>query len=171
MSETTDICFHGKRRYILTYSAEDYLEAISSQSKTVVAASAYCNPCHVGHLRMFEEAKRLGDFLIVIINNDNQVKLKGSVPFMSEADRVEIVAAFACVDAVVLSIDEDRSVCKTLEMIRPNIFVNGGDVQDASQCREAETCQRLGIQMIFGVGGYDKIRSSSELIRAAVLPT
>lgn len=55
--------------------------------------SGYFNPLHVGHLKMFKEAKKLGDKLVVIVNNDAQVKLKGSFPFMTQADRLEIVKA------------------------------------------------------------------------------
>ena len=52
-----------------------------------VVISGYFNPIHCGHLDYIESAKKLGDFLIVIVNNDNQVDLKGSVPFMNEKDR------------------------------------------------------------------------------------
>ena len=55
-----------------------------------VAVSGYFNPVHVGHIRLFEEAKKLGDKLIVIVNNDEQVRLKGSALFMNEKDRVKI---------------------------------------------------------------------------------
>ena len=54
----------------------------------VVAVSGYFNPLHVGHLEMIQKAKNLGDKLVAIINNDIQVGLKGSVPFMSESDRL-----------------------------------------------------------------------------------
>ena len=57
-----------------------------------VAVSGYFNPIHVGHIRLLKEAKNLGNYLVVILNNDLQVKLKGSVPFMSIEDRKEIVA-------------------------------------------------------------------------------
>ena len=66
---------------------------MNKQDKIVVAVSGYFNPLHVGHLEMIEKAKKLGDYLVVIINNDNQVKIKGSVPFMSEDDRVKILSA------------------------------------------------------------------------------
>ena len=55
-----------------------------SNKKIKVAVSGYFNPLHVGHLEMIERAKKIGDYLIVIINNDYQVKLKGSVPFMNQ---------------------------------------------------------------------------------------
>jgi len=133
----------------------------------VVIISGYWNPVHVGHLDYIEAAKELGGLLIVIINNDGQVKLKGSVPFMSQEDRLRIVSSLRDVDVVVSSIDEDKTVCKTLELIASEykdnlIFANGGDATPRI-VPETEVCERLGIEMIFGVGG-DKVESSSNLI-------
>lgn len=131
--------------------------------KTVVATSGYFNPLHVGHVRMLEDAKRLGDILIVIVNNDRQVGLKGSVPFMSEGERIEIVRALKCVDQVVLSKDRDGTVKKTLIELAPDIFAKGGD-SEPMNTPEIDTCRVLGICVFFGVGG-PKIQSSSELIK------
>lgn len=134
--------------------------------KTVVVVSGYFNPLHIGHLEMIEGAKRLGDFLVVIVNNDKQVKLKGSTPFMDEKDRMRIVGALKAVDKVVLSIDrKDTSQCKTLAKIRPDVFANGGDRATIKDIPEADICKKLGIKMVFGVG--KKIRSSSILIKEA----
>lgn len=130
---------------------------------TVVVASGYMNPLHAGHINYLEAAKELGDYLVVIVNSDYQVKLKGSAPFMNEQDRMKIVKAIRYVDEVVLSIDRDKSQCKTLEMIHPDIFANGGD-RHAKNIPEYEVCKKLGIEMVDGVGGR-KIRSSSELVR------
>ena len=66
----------------------------------VVAVSGFFNPLHVGHLDMITGAKKLGDKLVAIVNNDRQVKLKGSVPFMSENDRLKIIGALRDVDEV-----------------------------------------------------------------------
>ena len=58
-----------------------------------MAVSGYFNPMHIGHLEMLEKAKKLGDYLVVILNSDYQVGLKGRVPFMAEKDRKKIVKA------------------------------------------------------------------------------
>ena len=95
----------------------------SSAKPVVVAVSGYFNPLHVGHLEMIEKAKKLGDKLVVIVNSDRQVKIKGSVPFMSQADRVQRPKR----------VDEfsyhytDHTVCRSLAKVKPNIFANGGD--------------------------------------------
>lgn len=134
---------------------------MNKQDKIVVAVSGYFNPLHVGHLEMIEKAKKLGDYLVVIINNDNQVKIKGSVPFMSEDDRVKIISALRDVDEVFLSIDQDSTVCQSLAQVKPHIFANGGDRKNLNDVPEYDICQDLNIKMVDGLG--DKIRSSSTL--------
>jgi bifunctional ADP-heptose synthase (sugar kinase/adenylyltransferase) len=79
---------------------------------------------------------------------------------MHENDRMEIVAALKCVDEVFLSIDTDSSVCKSLEVIKPDIFANGGDRKNY-EIPESKVCNMNGIEIIDGLG--DKIRSSSDL--------
>jgi len=98
----------------------------------IILASGYFNPLHVGHLEYLELAKGIGDKLIVIVNNDKQVKIKGSIPFMNEGDRLRIVKALKCVDEVFLSIDFDKSVCNSIESLAKKykdceiIFAKGG---------------------------------------------
>ena len=128
----------------------------------IVCTSGYFNPLHKGHVEYMEKARVLGDKLIVIVNNDKQRALKGSKEFMDEQERMLIVKALRCVDEVVLSIDEDSTVCKTLEMIKPDIFAKGGD-RFNSEIPEAKVCKSLGIEMIDGLGG--KIQSSSWLLK------
>lgn len=125
-----------------------------------VAVSGYFDPIHIGHLEYLKMAKDLGDYLIVIVNNDYQSHLKKGKSFMNELDRVEIVKALKLVDEVFLSIDKDRTVCKSLEKLKPDIFANGGD-RLTEEIPEAEVCMNFNIKMIDGLG--DKIRSSSEL--------
>ena len=131
--------------------------------KTIVAVSGYFNPIHVGHLELIEEAKKLGDYLVVIVNNDEQVKLKGSVPFMKLEDRVKIVEAIKGVDEVFISIDQDKTVRKSLEAIKPDIFANGGDRKNINDIPEVEICEKLNIKLVDGCG--KKIRSSSILLK------
>jgi cytidyltransferase-like protein len=140
----------------------------------VVAVSGYFNPLHVGHLDYFRQAKKLGDKLVVIINNDAQVRLKGRVPFMNERDRMRIVKALRDVDEVVLSIDKYKlangevPVIKSLAKLRPDVFANGGDRHNLTNVPEYPICQKLGIKIVDGLG--KKIRASSEMIdRAAAL--
>ena len=127
---------------------------------TTAAVSGYFDPIHVGHLEYLQLAKKLGDNLIVIINNNLQAELKKGSTFMDEKDRMEIVAALRCVDEVFLSIDTDKSVCKSLERIKPDIFANGGD-RSLDEIPETAIMKKYNIKMVDGLGS--KIRSSSDL--------
>ena len=125
-----------------------------------VAISGYFDPIHVGHLEYIKEARKLGDKLIVIVNNNHQCVLKKGKPFMDENDRVLITSSLKDVDDVFLSVDKDKTVCKSLEQIKPDIFANGGDRKNY-EIPESTICKKYNIQIIDGLG--DKIRSSSDL--------
>ncbi len=125
-----------------------------------VAVSGYFDPIHIGHLEYLKLAKELGDKLVVIVNNNYQCALKKGKPFMDELDRVEIVRSLEMVDEVFLSIDKDKTVCASLEEIKPDIFANGGD-RNTGEIPESSICKKYNIEMIDGLG--DKIRSSSDL--------
>ena len=71
---------------------------MNTNKKISVAVSGYFDPIHVGHLEYLKMAKELGDFLIVIVNNNQQCILKKGKPFMDENDRVEILRALGIVD-------------------------------------------------------------------------
>ena len=133
--------------------------------KIKVAVSGYFNPLHVGHVEMISRAKALGDYLIVIVNNDKQVRVKGSYPFMSEKDRVKIIQALRDVDEVFLSVDTDATVSKSLEALNPDIFANGGDRKSVNDVPESTICEKLNIKMVDGLG--KKIRASSNIITEA----
>ena len=126
----------------------------------VVAISGYFDPIHVGHLEYINMAKKLGDKLVVIVNNNYQCELKKGKPFMDEKDRVTIVSNLKNVDEVFLSIDKDKTVCASLEKIKPDIFANGGDRKNY-EIPESVICKKYGIKIIDGLG--EKIRSSSDL--------
>ena len=126
----------------------------------VVAISGYFDPIHVGHLEYINMAKKLGDKLVVIVNNNYQCKLKKGKPFMDEKDRVTIVSNLKNVDEVFLSVDKDKTVCASLEKIKPDIFANGGDRKNY-EIPESVVCKKYDIKIIDGLG--DKIRSSSDL--------
>lgn len=128
--------------------------------KVKIAVSGYFDPIHVGHLEYLKMAKSLGDILVVIVNNNHQCILKKGKFFMDENDRLEIVKAIKYVDEVVLSVDQDKTVCKSLELIRPNIFANGGD-RSSDEVPETSVCKKYDIEMVDGLG--EKIRSSSSL--------
>jgi len=141
----------------------------SSEKKkpVVVAVSGGFDPLHVGHVRLFEEAKKLGDKLVVILNNDNWIRKKKGIVFMPEEERKELIEALACVDEVVLTSHPedpvDMSVCSELRKIRPHIFANGGD-RFEHNIPEVAVCKQIGCSMVFNVGRGGKVQSSSWLL-------
>ena len=133
-----------------------------------IIVSGYFNPLHKGHLEYLNNAKAIADKLIVIVNNDNQRELKGSKVFQDEEERVIIISNLKAVDEVVLSIDQDRTVCDTIRHISEKFgkeydlaFANGGD-QSNKTIPEVPVCEELGIALIDGLG--EKIQSSSWLL-------
>src|SRR3989338_1296791 len=112
------------------------------------------DPMHIGHVRLFEEAKKLGDVLVVILNNDHWLKLKKGHAFMPQHERKEVIESIACVDRVILSSHgdgtDDMSVCTDLRALRPDVFANGGDRKpDDDPVPEVAVCDELGIQMMY----------------------
>ena len=136
-----------------------------------VAVSGGFDPIHIGHVRMFKAARRLGDKLVVILNNDNWLKAKKGGAFMPERERAEIIREFPFVDKVVITAhkprDPDMSVNRELRRLKPTIFANGGDRKpDGDPVPEVTLCRELGIKMVYNVGKGGKIQSSSWLIAA-----
>lgn len=146
------------------------------KKKITVMVSGGFDPIHIGHVRLFQEAKKLGDKLVVVINNDHWKKQKRKHVFMPDKERKEIIEAFTGVDKVVISghsrNPKDMSVSKELFKIKPDIFANGGDRNEkdaknpkSSLYKDVETCKKLGIKMVFNVGHGGKVRSSSDLLK------
>ena len=141
----------------------------------VVAISGFFNPLHIGHIDYISAARNLGDFLVVIVNSDDQVKIKGSVPFMNQDDRLRIIRNIKGVDRAVMAIDEDGSVCQTIReefkrlqndpFFEEMVFANGGDRKEGGVPEDVLE-EELGVRMIYNAGG-DKVQSSSNLIKKA----
>jgi len=139
-----------------------------SKQKAIIV-SGYFNPLHKGHLEYFNNAKTMADKLFVIVNNDHQRALKGSREFQDENERMIIVSNIKAVDKAVLSIDTDRTVCKTIESIAGEFgdkyelgFANGGD-QNNETIPERVICEKMKIKLVDGLG--NKIQSSSWLLK------
>lgn len=132
----------------------------------IIINSGYFDPLHVGHLECMELSKKMGDKLIIILNNDKQCELKKGKAFMPQEEKKKILEAIKFVDEVILSLDEDKSVCKSIKTIAEKykgneiIFAKGGD-RFSDEIPEVKLCKELGIKIIDKVG--EKIQSSSEL--------
>jgi rfaE bifunctional protein nucleotidyltransferase chain/domain len=120
------------------------LAPLKSQNKKIVFTNGVFDLLHVGHVRYLQEARKLGDVLIIGVNSDASVKrLKGpSRPVQSEADRAEILAALACVDFTVIFSEDTPEVL--IKKIKPDILVKGGDWKPE---------QIVGADFVLGHGG------------------
>ena len=137
----------------------------------LVIVSGYFGPIHVGHLDMIEAGAAAGDELFVIVNNNLQQEMKKGKVIIDEADRLRIVEALRVVDHAMIAVDQDGTVCASIEAIAEKFpdhkitFGNGGDDRkNNDEVPETEVCNRYNIDMVFGMGGLNKADSSSRLI-------
>jgi D-beta-D-heptose 7-phosphate kinase/D-beta-D-heptose 1-phosphate adenosyltransferase len=144
--------------------------------KKVVLVGGFFNVLHRGHVRHFEAARELGDYLIVHVHRgDCSLKHKGYV-VLSDEDKVEVLKAIRWVDEVWLcSLNCDGSIIEALHKLRKEypketlILAKGGDRTSQNMPKkEIETCEKLDIKIVYGVGG-EKVQSSSKLVNKITL--
>ena len=134
----------------------------------IVAISGGFDPIHVGHLKLIQDASKFGKVVVILNSNQWLIEKKGYY-FMTHEERAELLKGMKKVHKVVLAEDEDSTVCRALEKIKPDYFANGGSVTSSTiNKKEIETCERLGIEMVWDMGG-SKVQSSSELVEKLTL--
>ncbi|MEM1564274.1 MAG: adenylyltransferase/cytidyltransferase family protein [Candidatus Bathyarchaeia archaeon] len=134
--------------------------------RKIVLASGFFDPPHRGHIAYLREAKKLGDWLVVTIHRDECCVKKKGYCFMPLEDRLALLEAIKYVDEVVVCGPScDLTTTEVLQKVRPQIFAKGGDRTPENMPRsEVELCERLGIKIVYGVGG-GKVQSSSWLVK------
>jgi len=114
---------------ILIDRLQNKIEFLRSRNKDlkVIATNGCFDILHVGHIRYLQKAKTYGSLLVVGLNSDASVKrLKGKKrPINNQSDRAEVLAALTCIDVV--SIFEEDTAEHFLELIKPNVYVKGGE--------------------------------------------
>jgi rfaE bifunctional protein nucleotidyltransferase chain/domain len=141
------------------------LDAIVAEYREAGRSVVFTNGCfdvlHRGHVRYLEQARALGDLLIVAVNSDGSVRrLKGADrPVNPVEDRAALLAALACVDHAVVF--EEDSPATLIEAVRPDVYVKGGDYPP-ELVPEAPLVRRLGGQV--RTLGYVPDRSTSAII-------
>jgi cytidyltransferase-like protein len=136
--------------------------------------SGYFNPLHGGHLDMVEAARKLSDYLLVVVNNDKAQLIKKGKIILDEQNRMRLMRALRDVDEVILSVDEDLGQALTLRKIREMypgdelIFCNGGDRDPNKHAlpeSETQACLDCSISTLFGIGSHEvEKRDSSSRI-------
>lgn len=148
---------------------QELVEAVHSRGGTVVATGGCFDLLHAGHVATLEAARSLGDCLVVCLNSDASVAgLKGpGRPVVPQPDRVRLLSALGCVDAVVTF--EEPTPEAVLSWLRPDIWVKGGDyaggTPETPDLPEADLVGRWGGQTV--IVPYLAGRSSTSLIAAA----
>ena len=135
---------------------------MSKKKKKIVAVSGGFDPIHIGHVRMIQDARKLGN-VIVFLNTDAWLKRKKGYSFMNWNERAEILLGIKGVKEVYSAMDDDDTVCEALKFYKPDVFANGGD-RKPGKVPEYQVCEELGIEMAFSIGGDDKPQSSSSLV-------
>ena len=129
------------------------------------------DPVHVGHLRMFQDASKLADKVIVLLNNDDWLIKKKGKPFMNQNQRKEILEEFKSTSEVIIQTSSEPSSSIAIEeFVNKNpdksiCYCNGGDRSNIKNIRESEVCKKLKVNLEFGIGGETKIESSSDLTK------
>jgi len=134
-----------------------------------VVVSGGWDPLHDYHLDHIQEAKRLGDWLIVIANTDEFLIRKKGFFYLPLLTRLRLLEEYPFVDQVVVCIDRDQTVAETLRLIRPNIFAKGGDRESSSSMpqQEVDACKDIGCKIVYGVDRGERASSSSYLLEGA----
>ena len=140
---------------------EMFDESNISERPTVMVSGGF-DPVHVGHIRMIREAAKYGD-VIVIANSDDWLYRKKGFNFMTFSSRHEILDSIKGVIIVDSVDDSDGTVCGALRRHKPTFFANGGD-RGKNNTPEVVLCRELGIELLWGIGGEEKVESSSDLI-------
>lgn len=123
--------------------------AVRAAGRRLVVTNGCFDILHVGHVTYLEQARQLGDLLLVGLNSDSSVRqLKGcDRPINSEADRAAVLAALASVDAV--CIFSERSAVRFLSVAQPDIYVKGGDYTvETLPPEELKVVREAGAQVV-----------------------
>jgi D-beta-D-heptose 7-phosphate kinase/D-beta-D-heptose 1-phosphate adenosyltransferase len=137
-------------------AAARWVKRLQAEGSKVVFTNGCFDLLHLGHVRYLEEARSLGDALIIGVNTDESVKRLDKDPdrpINSEGDRAAILAALACVDRVVL-FGEDTPL-ELITALQPDILVKGGDYRlEEIVGREVVWARGGEVKVIPLVSGY-----------------
>lgn len=134
--------------------------------KPTIMVSGGFDPVHAGHIRMIRAAAEYGD-VIVIANSDSWLHEKKGFVFMDFNQRAEILNSIKGVILVDSVDDSDGTVCEAIIRLKPTFFANGGD-RGKKNTPEQDVCEEIGVELLWGIGGDEKVAASSELVKKVV---
>ncbi len=142
----------------------EQVERVRSEGKKVVHCHGSFDLMHPGHIKYFQAAKKMGDFLIVTVTPDRYVDKGEGRPVFSEVLRAESIAALECVDFV--AINQWPTAVETLRLLKPHIYVKGQEFENLEDKtgkiqKEFEVVQQIGCEMRFT---HEIVFSSTELL-------
>jgi len=137
---------------------------MSEKTKTILVSGGF-DPVHVGHIRMILHASEYGD-VIVVANSDEWLFKKKGFVFMDYNQRAEILSSIKGVILVDSVDDADGTVCEAIRRHKPDYFANGGD-RGRTNTPEQALCKEMGVELLWGIGGEEKVESSSDLLEKA----
>jgi D-beta-D-heptose 7-phosphate kinase/D-beta-D-heptose 1-phosphate adenosyltransferase len=139
--------------------------------KNIVIVTGGFDPIHSGHIAYIQEARKLGDFLVIGANSDEWLRRKKKKEFMPWIERAAVLSALSNVDRVINFDDSDNSAKDAIRKVRsiyPNdqiIFANGGDRTKENIPEMDLLNEMLHLEFVFGVGGEHKMNSSSWILQ------
>jgi bifunctional ADP-heptose synthase (sugar kinase/adenylyltransferase) len=136
-------------------------------NKRVVMTSCPADLLHAGHVRSILHSKIYGEILVVVVNGDGFLERKKGYFLLPLQERLEIIGAIGVVDHVVSWDDGSQFVDGAIRLLKPNVFTKGGDRSRLSSLAQSEVsaCREIGCEIALGVGGYDKVNSSTAIVR------
>ena len=142
------------------FDSADDNETTNKKRPTIMVSGGF-DPVHAGHIRMIRHAAQYGD-VVIIANSDDWLYRKKGFVFMEWPRRVEILNAIKGVVLVDSVDDSDGTVCEAIRRLKPTFFANGGD-RGKSNTPEQTVCEEIGVELLWAVGGEEKVDSSSDL--------
>jgi rfaE bifunctional protein kinase chain/domain/rfaE bifunctional protein nucleotidyltransferase chain/domain len=155
----------GNTKILPLNELADVVRQLQATGKTVVQCHGVFDLMHIGHIKHFESAKRLGDVLVVTVTPDRYVNKGPNRPVFTEAHRAQAIGALSCVDYV--AVNQWPMATDTIRLLKPNIFAKGSEYRDSSKDRtgnisaEEHVIEEIGGRLAFT---DDVVFSSSTLL-------
>ena len=140
----------------------DMFDENENEKPTIMVSGGF-DPVHAGHIRMIRHAAEYGN-VIIIANSDDWLFRKKGFVFMEFERRIEILNAIKGVILVDSVDDSDNTVCEAIRRLKPTYFANAGD-RGKANTPEQSVCEEIGVELLWAIGGEEKLDSSSDLAR------